>query len=265
MYDLIAPFYDEANGELDYGAWADFFERLIKRYMKDFRPELILDLGCGTGRMTLELAARGYDMTGVDNSPEMLNEARAAAEARGLDKSILFLCQDMTDFELYGTVDVTVSCLDCINHLTTPQQLCDCFALVHNYLIPDGLFLFDINGRHKFETVYATQTYTVESEDSFCIWENCYDEKSRLCDFYITLFKECEDGRYERFEDTQTERMYTLRSIKKHLSDAGFEWLGAFADFDGRDATDADDRIYIVARCKKPTQPTGEENDDTEK
>lgn len=250
MYDLIAPFYDEANRELDYGAWADFFERLFDRYMTK-RPQLILDLGCGTGRMTLELARRGYDMTGVDLSPEMLDIARDAAEAEGRAKDILFLCQDMTAFELYGTVDATVSCLDCINHLTTLRDLDDCFALVHNYLIPDGLFVFDINGKGKFETVYASETYTVESEDSFCIWENSYDERRRLCDFYITLFKEGADGRYDRYEDVQTERMYTLRVIKKHLCDAGFEVLGAFADFEGTEATDADERIYIVARCKK--------------
>ncbi len=251
MYDLIAPFYDSVNAEVDYTAWADFLEKLMGMYYPGGKPELILDLGCGTGRMTLELSRRGYDMTGVDYSTDMLNIASKAAEAEGKSGQILFLCQDMTDFELYGTVDVTVSCLDCINHLTTRRQLDACLSLVHNFLVPDGLFLFDINGKGTFETVYADQVYTVETEDSFCIWENRYDKKSQLCDFSITVFKETEDGKYVRADDVQTERMYTLRTMKKHLTDAGFEWLGAYADFAMTPATDEDTRIYIAARCKK--------------
>ena len=102
--------------------------------------------------MTLELAERGYDMTGIDYSPDMLDIARNASEEAGHD--VLWLCQDMREFELYGTVDATVSCLDCINHLLSVQDLEKCFSLVHNYLIPDGIFIFDINGR---SSVHATR------------------------------------------------------------------------------------------------------------
>lgn len=252
MYDMIAPFYDEVNRDMDYGRWADFLEELMRRHYPHGTPQLVLDLGCGTGRMTLELARRGYDMTGVDISPDMLGVAMETAEKEGKMGQILFLCQDMTAFELYGTVDVTVSCLDCINHLTTTRELDACLSLVHNYLVPDGLFLFDINGKRKFETVYADQVYTMQTGDSVCIWENSYDPKRRLCDFYITVFREGADGRYDRMEDVQTERMYTLRIMKKHLQDAGFEWIGAYADFDFTEASDEDERIYIAARCKKP-------------
>ncbi len=252
MYDMIAPFYDEVNLEIDYVAWADFLEACIRRFYTNGRPELVLDLGCGTGRMTLELARRGYDMTGIDNSPDMLGLARDLAEEEQKAGQILLLCQDMTAFELYGTVDVTVSCLDCLNHLTTPRQLQQCLALVHNYLIPDGLFLFDINGRRKFETVYADEIYTIETEDSYCIWENHYDKKTQLCAFGVTVFTEQPDGRYTREDDVQTERMYTLKTMREQLEKAGFEWLGAYADFAFTEGTDEDERLYIVARCKKP-------------
>ena len=117
IYDLIAPIYDKVNGDVDYSAWADFIEKIIKREYRG-KPELVLDLGCGTGRMTLELAKRGYDMTGIDYSVEMLDIARESAERAGLADKMLWLCQDITEFELYGTVDVTVSCLDTLNHLT---------------------------------------------------------------------------------------------------------------------------------------------------
>lgn len=251
IYDLIAPFYDEVNKEISYADWADFIEKIISLEYRHRRPELLLDLGCGTGKMTLELARRGYDMTGVDVSPEMLDLARESAEREGFDGKILWLCQDMTELELYGTVDVAVSCLDCINHLATKASLEKCLSLVHNYLIPDGLFIFDINGRSKFETVYSDNTYVMEADGKVCIWQNYYDNKSSLCDFYITVFEEGADGRYERYDDVQRERMYTLRSIKSSLNKTGFEFIGAYSDYDFKEATDADGRIYIAARCIK--------------
>ncbi len=248
IYDLLAPFYDAINKDIDYSAWADFIEEIFRGECKS-RPELVLDLGCGTGRMTLELADRGYDMTGVDYSTEMLDIARSEAEKRGHD--VLWLCQDMCEFELYGTVDAAVCCLDCVNHITEPGRLRDCLDLVHNYLIPDGIFVFDINGKGKFETVYADRSYVMEEEGAVCLWQNYYNEKSRLCDFYITLFEEQEDGSYERYDECQRERVYTLRSIKKLLRDADLEFIGAYSNFEFSDATDSDERIYIVARCKK--------------
>ncbi len=251
IYGLLAPFYDSVNSEIDYGKWADFFEEIIRREYKSAKPELILDLGCGTGKMTLELARRGYDMTGVDISPEMLDIARESAERLGFSKDILWLCQDMCEFELYGTVDVTVSCLDCINHLTDAKSLRKCFDLVHNYLVPDGLFIFDINGKHKFESIYADNSYVMEEDGNVCVWQNAYNEKRGICDFYITVFEELADGRYERHDGVERERVYTLRSIKKNLSESGFEFIGAYRDFDFNDGSDGDDRLYIVARCIK--------------
>ena len=251
MYDLIAPIYDKINGELDYAAWADFIEENIRRYNSDMKTELVLDLGCGTGRMTLELGRRGYDMTGVDLSPEMLDLARDAAEEAGLSDKMLWLLQDITDFELYGTVELAVSCLDTLNHLTDTPDLRRCLSLVHNYLVPDGLFVFDINGKGKFENIYADNSYVMEEDGSVCVWQNSYNPKTRLCDFFITLFEEDEDGRYSRYDELQTERMYTIRTMKKMLTECGFEFIGAYSDFDFGEATDASERIYITARCKK--------------
>lgn len=248
IYGLLAPFYDAINADIDYKSWADFIEKASSRFGRA-RPELVLDLCCGTGRMTLELASRGYDMTGIDYSPEMLDVARGEGEGSGFD--ILWLCQDMREFELYGTVDLAVCCLDSVNHLTKPLELKKCLSLVHNYLIPDGLFIFDINGKEKFEKIYGDNSYVMEEDGAVCVWQNAYDEKSKLCDFYITLFKERADGAYERYDELQTERMYLISDIKRYLKGVGLEFIGAYSDFDFTEATDADERIYVVARCKK--------------
>lgn len=251
IYDLLAPVYDEINKEIDYTSWADFIERIIKKEYKLGNAKLVLDLGCGTGSMTLELAARGYDMTGVDYSVEMLDIAMSRARERRLDGKVLWLCQDMCAFELYGTVEVVVSCLDCINHLDSTKKLGACLSLVHNYLSPDGLFIFDVNGKYKFENVYSDKSYVMETDRSVCIWQNYYNPRTKLCDFYITLFNETGAGTYERYDEVQRERMYTLSYLERALAGAGFEFIGAYSDYDFTEATDKDERIYVVARCKK--------------
>lgn len=250
IYDLVASFYDRTNCEIDYGAWADFIEEAFDRYLPK-KPALVLDLACGTGRMTRELAARGYDMTGVDLSAEMLNVARDRAAEEGMSDKILWLLQDMTAFELYGTIGAVVCCLDSINHLTRTEDLKKTFSLVWNYLDPGGLFLFDVNGKRRFETVYANETYTMEDERDFCVWENDYHPKTSLCHFYITLFRRMADGRYRRYDDEQTERMYRTEFLRRTLTGGGFEFLGAFSDFSFTPATEEDERIYIVARAVK--------------
>ncbi len=250
IYDLIAPIYDEINSDIDYAAWAEFIDATAKREL-GHKPELALDLAAGTGSMTIALAERGYDMTAIDYSPEMLNIAKERAEARGID-NILWLLQDMREFELYGTVELVCATLDSINHLDSKSDLKKCFSLVHNYLSPDGIFIFDVNSKYKFENVYSDNTYTMETADSFCIWQNDYNPKTKLCDFYITLFKETEDGRYIREDEIQREKMYSLKELKSALLSLGFEFIGAYSDFDLNKADENScDRIYIVARCKK--------------
>ncbi|MBQ9069804.1 MAG: class I SAM-dependent methyltransferase [Clostridia bacterium] len=251
IYDLLAPFYDKFNGDINYSEWADFIEKIIERHYGVGKPDLVLDLGCGTGSMTIELARRGYDMTGIDYSPEMLDIARERTNDLGLSDKMLWLCQDMREFELYGTVDAAVCCLDGINHLTSNKDLDKTLSLVHNYLIPDGLFIFDINGKYKFENIYGDESYVMESSDAMCVWQNYYNKNTKCCDFYITLFKESRDGRYERYDEIQRERMYTLRMIKSALSRNSLEFIGAYSNFEFDAGSDDSERLYIVARCKK--------------
>ncbi len=258
-YDIIAGVYDKLNKDIDYKSWADFLEAQFDRYL-GCRPSLVLDLACGTGSMTAELAVRGYDMIGVDGSEQMLSFATERAYVNFGEEDeyrlpILYLLQDMRSFELYGTVGAVVCCLDSINYLTGDGDLEKCFRTVHNYLDPDGVFLFDVNSEYKFNNIYGSNSYILEDEidggSVFCGWQNFYNAETRLCDFYLTLFSETEDGKYIREEEQQRERMYKLSELKEALEGCGFEFLGAFSDYDFGEVKEDSERWYIAAKAKK--------------
>ena len=263
-YNVIASVYDRLNAEIDYAKWADFVEEAFDKFLPN-RPEIVLDLACGTGSMTRELAMRGYDMIGADGSAEMLSVAADRAYINvGTDDEtrlpILYLHQDMRSFELYGTVDAVTCCLDSINYLTENADVEKCFSLVHNYLDPNGLFLFDVNSPYKFENVYGDNVYILEDENGadgensvFCAWQNRYDRETRICDFYLTLFSEDEDGdgRYIRQDETQRERMYKTDELEEMLRKTGFDVLGIYGDMSFGDVKSDTERIYIAARALK--------------
>lgn len=257
-YRAIARVYDALNAEIDYGAWADFVEAAFDRFLPK-KPELVLDLACGTGSMTLALAARGYDMIGVDGSADMLSVAYGRAAESG--KNVLFLLQDMRSFELYGTVGAVTCCLDSVNYLLTPNDVRKCFAGVHNYLDPDGLFLFDVNTPYKFRNVYGDNAYILEDElpggedekptAVFCGWQNHFDEQSGVCEFDLSLFEEGESGTYRRSDEHQEERCYDRETLCTLLRECGFEVLGVYGDRSFCEPDAACERWYIAARCIK--------------
>ena len=259
-YTAIARVYDRLNAEIDYSAWADFIETCFDRFLPT-RPELVLDLACGTGSMTLALAARGYDMIGVDGSADMLSEAYMRAEEL---PRLLFLQQDMRSFELYGTVGATTCCLDSLNYLLEPNDLLQCFSTVHNYLDPNGLFLFDMNTPYKFRSVYGNNAYVLEDElvwDAgteheeraavYCGWQNSFDPKTGICDFDLSIFEELPNGTYRRADEHQQERCYEMDEIRSALKKTGFEFLGVFSDWSFSSPTDTTERWYFAARAIK--------------
>ena len=253
-YTAIARIYDKLNADISYSDWADFVERCFDKYLRS-RPELVLDLACGPGSMTYELAKRGYDMIGVDGSEDMLSVAYERSEGKG----ILYLLQDMRSFELYGTVGAALCCLDSLNYLLDEEDLKKTFAGVHNYLDPDGLFLFDMNTPYKFENIYSDNAYVLEDEMTyddesfavFCGWQNQYDKDSGICDFYLSVFEEDEEGKYTRSDEHQRERCYSLDTVKNLLAETGFEFAGCFSDYEFSPESDNCERWYIAAIAKK--------------
>lgn len=248
-YDCAAGAYDSFNKDINYTSWAKNIDQIIKKYGV-YYDGVLLDLGCGTGSMTIELSKLGYDMIGIDISEEMLSVARERIENDGTE-NILLLCQDIEDFELYGTVDNAVSCLDTLNHLTELNSLKNCFKTVHNYLIPDGLFIFDMNTPYKLKTVFGNNDFILEEDGIVCCWQNEYDDENSECSIYFSVFTEEADGMYSRKDGFHAEHAYELNDILSLLSECGFEVISVFSDLKGKIPSDADERWYFTARCKK--------------
>ena len=187
-------------------------------------------------------------MTGVDSSPEMLSVAREKAAEAGRGDAILFLCQDMLAFELYGTVQAVVSTLDSVNHMDGKADFLQMLSLVHNYLEPGGLFLFDVNSPYKFREIYGTNAYVLEDEGVLCAWQNLYDPKTRLCEFFTSVFTEDADGRYTRRDDYERETCFTPAEIRNMLEKSGFAVVSMHGGTDGSAPARDTERLYFTAK-----------------
>lgn len=243
MYDILAKVYDRLQ-DVDYEAFADYYEAVFRRF--GCKPELVLDLGCGTGSVTLPLARRGYDMIGLDSSVDMLEAAMEKARDEGRD--ILFLNQDMTAFELYGTVGAMVCALDGVNYLTGDGQVEEMLSLLHCYLDPGGLLIFDINTRYKFREVLGGHTFVYDEEDVYCVWSNDYDEEEQICYFDLTFFLRGPDGAYRRHDEYQEERAYSAEELRAAVSRCGLECLGVFDSLSFDPPREDSERIFFVVR-----------------
>lgn len=245
-YTDFAGVYDIFMDETPYREWCAYVRSVFERY--HVPKELVLDLGCGTGTMTELLAEAGYDMIGVDSSQEMLNRAITKRDRSGHE--ILYLCQDMREFELYGTVRAVVSLCDSVNYILDPEELADVFSLVNNYLDPGGIFLFDFNTDYKYREVIGDAVIAENRETCSFIWENYFHEAECVNEYDVTVFVEEADHRYRRFTETHYQRGYTLTEIKGLLAAAGMEFLEA-ADADTKgEVTETSGRIYVTAREK---------------
>lgn len=242
-YEAFAQVYDTMMEDVPYEEWAEYIIALLEKF--SCKPEMILDLGCGTGTMTELMALKGYDMIGLDLSEDMLIRAKDKAKQAQLD--ILYLCQDMMAFELYGTVGCIISICDSLNYITTEEGLLEVFKLANNYLEPDGLFIFDLNTDYKFKEVMSDQTFAQTFENCAYIWDNYYYEDENINEYILTLFIE-KNGVYERSEETHHEKAYSIDVIKRLILASGLKLEAIYHDntFDVPKKTS--ERLYFVAR-----------------
>ncbi len=244
-YSSFASVYDRFMDNVPYEEWCEYLIGLLRA--NGVSEGLVLDLGCGTGTLTELLASHGYDMIGIDMAPEMLRIAVDKKEQSGHD--ILYLQQDMREFELYGTVHAVVSICDSMNYILDEEELLQVFKLVNNYLDPGGIFVFDLNTPYKYKQMLADNVFAENREDCSFIWDNLYDEQEQINEYDLTLFvKDLGSGLYHRFEELHYQRAYELDLVKGLLEQSGMEFVGAYRAFTQEKPDETCDRVYMIAR-----------------
>lgn len=248
-YMDFSAVYDVLTQEIDYPKRAGYFDEVIRRH-GGFRG-ILLELGCGTGSLCEEMARLGYDVIGVDNSPEMLGCAMEKRMASGLD--ITYICQDMTELDLYGSVDVVISALDSLNHLTSYEDFCRAIKKAAFFLHPDGVMVFDLNTVYKHQQVLRNNTFVYDLDEVYCVWQNTLRE-GNLVEMTLDFFLPDEKGRYTRREDSFGERAYTHDQVLAALEAAGLR-LEAVYDADSFSPPAPDSERLVYAARFDPNRP----------
>lgn len=244
-YSGFAEVYDMFMDNVPYREWSQYLTSLLRE--SQISGGLVLDLGCGTGKMTRLLAQAGYDMIGVDNSEEML---QIAWEQEEESSDILYLLQDMREFELYGTVQAVVCVCDSLNYILEEEDLLSVFLLVNNYLDPGGLFLFDMNTLFKYRVILGENTICENREEGSFIWENFYDEEEQINQYDLTLFVRDGVNRnlYRKYEETHFQRGYELHRVRELLEEAGMEFAAMYDAYTKEPVRKDSERVCIIAR-----------------
>lgn len=247
-YTGFAGVYDRFMDNVPYEAWCDYICGVLASY--GVTEGLVLDLGCGTGKMTRLLKARGYDMIGVDVSGEMLEIARD-----GEDSGILYLQQDMRELELYGTVAAVVCVCDALNYLLEPKDLGRVFSLVNNYLDPGGIFLFDMNTPYKYREVMGDSVFCENREHESFIWENYFDGETCVNEYDLTLFVEQKPGLFARLEEIHYQRAYEIEEVEMILQKSGLRLLSVCGEGTDAPPQETCERVYFIAREQGKENP----------
>lgn len=243
-YGALAGVYDDLTGDVQYLRRTDFLERLFRK--SRIPVQNLLDLGCGTGTIACLLARRGYRVTACDGSEDMLTQA--AAKAAGLETPPFFLHQAMQRLRLAEPVDAAISTLDALNYLTRPSDVQETFRRVYHWLKPGGQFIFDVNSAAKLRRMDG-QVYLDETEDTYCVWRTEFSQRTKVCTYWVDLFRRTEDGAWARWCEEHRERAYEEGELRSWLTEAGFDRVSVTGDL--RMSPPREDEDRLIFRCRK--------------
>ncbi|MBP8593541.1 MAG: class I SAM-dependent methyltransferase [Ruminococcus sp.] len=247
-YSVFARYYDQLTANIDYKGRAEYFGQIIRRFDQTDN-NILLDLACGTGSISQEMARQGFDVIGVDLSDEMLGIAIEKKFDSGLN--IQYLCQDMRNIDMFGTIGITICALDSINHLSTAEDVRQVFEKVALFAEPKGLFIFDVNTLYKHRNILANNTFTYETDSVYCVWENSLDPKTDEVKMELVFFEKEENGLWSRSSDSFSEKAYSEELIEQLLDECGLELLAKYGDDSFEPPKEDSQRIVYVARSRK--------------
>ncbi len=241
-YENLAVSYDRLTNDVDYEATVDFYYEILSQ--EGLKPRTAVDLACGTGSVSLLLAKRGLQVTGVDLSEEMLTVA--CQKAQELENPPVFVCQPLQNLKLPRGVDMAVCALDSLDYITDPSDCAEAIRRVYKALNPGGIFLFDVNTPEKLRAMDG-QVFLDEDDDVYCVWRGEFDEQTNICSYGMDLFQR-QGGVWVRSFEEHREYAYSQEQLTKYLKDAGFTGIEVYADRLFEAPGEGEQRIYFKAR-----------------
>ena len=244
-YKALAESYDRLTEDVDYAATVDFYEEILRR--EGVKPRTCVDLACGTGSVTEILARRGYQVTGVDLSEEMLTVA--ASKVMDLEQPPMFSCQNLSRLRLPRAVDLAVCALDSLDYITNPDDCAEAIRRTYRILNPGGIFIFDVNTPEKLKAMDG-QVFLDEDDDVYCVWRGAFDEETNICSYGMDLFQRQGKVWHRSFEEHR-EYAYSQEQLTAFLKAAGFTHIEVYADRLFEAPRAGEQRIYFKARKGK--------------
>ncbi|MEG2429691.1 MAG: methyltransferase domain-containing protein [Oscillospiraceae bacterium] len=245
-YTNFAPYYDILTSNISYPKRGEYFYSILEKLNKT--SGILLDLACGTGSLCESMTTYGYDVIGVDGSSEMLTEAMNKRYESGHD--IIYLCQDMQNLDLYGTIDVCICALDSINHVIEKDEVKNIFAKISLFLHPDGIFIFDVNTPYKHQKILANNTFIYDYDNVFCAWNNNLAENN-IVDIHLDLFCKNKSNTYEKSTEDFSERAYSHEEILDFINSTNLELIDFYAEDSFEKPDDSTERIIYVTKSTK--------------
>lgn len=245
-YSVFANYYDYLMQDVDYEAWANRIITQIKRYQP--KAKLLVDLACGTGNISNILAKKGYSVTGIDLSEQMLMVAQDKALEKHL--RIQYLKQDMMRFATHRKVEVITCICDGLNYLTTEAQLLSFFENAAMQLVENGIMVIDISSPYKYEHVLSKRTIAELDDEVSFIWDNHYDSKTQQLDFDIAFFvPEGNGGLYRRLLEHHTQKAHSLEVLRAAF-EAKFDLISHLDGESSGELRDNSERWLLILRKK---------------
>lgn len=237
---MVAPYYETLMRSVPYGMWLEYLR--LHWSLAGIEPRRVLEICCGTGKLSRMLAQQGYDVQGVDKSAAMIREARALAEADGMN--IPFHCADAAEFHLNSTFDAAFSFFDSLNNIVEMEQFQAALTNVKRHLNPGGHFLFDLNTEYAFEQGMFDQEESDPEEPIRYRWKSTWDPATRICTIHMEF--QTADG---RFEETHVQRAYTEREVVDAMLMAGFIDIGLYDSYTLNRPHSRSDRIHVSGKA----------------
>lgn len=241
-YREFATVYDELMIDIPYDEYVD----LLELATGGLQGKKVLDVGCGTGLLSVKLAQNGADVTGIDLSDDMLEVARNRAAESSL--SIQFEQQPMQEIAGEPSFDAAIIAIDSLNYVCKKEDVLQTLKGIHSVLKVGGSLLFDVHSTFKMDTIFMEGPFTFDNEEIAYIWETEEGEEEHSVNSKLAFFVREDSGLYRRFDERHTQRTFPVLTYVELLSQAGFSIERIFSDWEDEPPHEESERVFFQVR-----------------